>query len=151
MKTFLLASTVLAAFTLTASVHAEGDKAKRPHHPLPKAMLEKFDTDGDGKLSDAEREAAQDEMEAMRAKMRERMLAEFDKDGDGELNEAEREAAKKAWKDKHGDEPGPIRERILKKFDKDGDGKLNEKEREAAKEAMKEHREKNGKGEEQAE
>ncbi|MFM7182006.1 MAG: hypothetical protein ACKO2G_11160 [Verrucomicrobiales bacterium] len=145
MKTILLTTTAMLAFAITASANPEGPRPHRPGGP-PKALLEKFDTDGDGKLSEQEREAAKAAMEEKRAAI----IAKYDKDGDGKLNEEERKAAKEEWKELHGERPnppgGPSRERILKRFDKDGDGKLNEQEREAAKAAMKEWHKKNGKG-----
>ena len=151
MKTILLTTTVLAAFAISATANPKGPRPHRPGGP-PKAFLEKFDTDGDGKLSEQEREAAKAAME----EKRDAFIAKYDKDGDGKLNEEERKAAREEWKDQDRPNPpgGPSRERIIKRFDKDGDGKLNEEEREAAKAAMKEWREKNGKdggNEEQAE
>jgi hypothetical protein len=144
MKTILLTTTVLAAFAVSATANPKGPRPHRPGGP-PKAFIEKFDADGDGKLSEQEREAAKAAME----EKRDAIIAKYDKDGDGKLNEEEREAAKEEFKALHGDRPmppgGPSRERLRKRFDKDGDGKLNEEEREAAKAAMKEWREKHGK------
>ena len=51
--------------------------------------MKKFDTDGDGKLSESERAELRNTMEARRKEF----LAKFDKDGDGKLNEEERKAA----------------------------------------------------------
>ena len=48
-----------------------------------------MDTDGDGVISDAERDAAKE-------KRRARIVKRFDADGDGQLNDEEREAAKAA-------------------------------------------------------
>ena len=142
MKTMLLTTTVLAAFAITATANPKGPRPHRPDGP-PKALIEKFDTDGDGKLSEQEREAAK----AAMGEKRDAFIAKYDKDGDGKLNEEERKAAREEWKGKDRPKPpgGPSRERIIKRFDKDGDGKLNEEEREAAKAAMKEWREKHGK------
>jgi hypothetical protein len=143
MKTILLTTTVLAAFAITATANPKGPRPDRPGGP-GKAILEKFDTDGDGKISEQEREAAKAAMEEKRAAI----IAKYDKDGDGKLNEEERKAAREEWKaEDRPNPPGhPSRERIRKRFDKDGDGKLNEEELAAAKAAMKEWREKNGKG-----
>ena len=51
----------------------------------PAHIIEKFDKDGDGKLSDEER-----------AEIRKEMMAKFDKDGDGKLSPEERKAAMEA-------------------------------------------------------
>ena len=82
----------------------EGGKPGRPPRrgvPRPEGqmmrpdrgeMLKKFDKDGDGQLSEEEREAMREarkgEMEARRAEM----LKKYDKDGDGKLSMEEREA-----------------------------------------------------------
>lgn len=142
MKSILLTTALLAAVAVAANANPDGKKPHRPAGP-PKAILEKFDTDGDGKLSDDEAKAARAAMQERRAAI----VAKYDTDGDGELNEQEREAAKEEMKALHGDREmphRPARARIMKRFDKDGDGKLNDEEREAAKAAMKEWREKNG-------
>ncbi len=56
------------------------------------SRLAEIDTDGDGTISDEEREAAR----AAREEARQAFIDEFDEDGDGVLNEEEREAAKAA-------------------------------------------------------
>ena len=134
----------------------------RPGSDMHKKLIEKFDADGDGKLSESEREEAKkahrermlaehdkdgdgtlsDEeraaaKEAYHAKMKAERIARFDKDGDGELSEAEREAAKDAHKSK-------MKERMLKRFDEDGDGQLSEEERAAAKAAREKHGKRKG-------
>ena len=77
-------------------------------------LLEKFDKDGDGKLSEDERAAARNERQEQR-------LEKFDADGDGKLSETEERAARTQRKARH-----------LGPFDTDGDGKLSEDERRAA-------------------
>ncbi|MCA9312120.1 MAG: hypothetical protein KDA21_12985 [Phycisphaerales bacterium] len=96
-----------------------------------RGMLEHFDTDGDGTLSDAEREAARAEGKQRLDDFRGRMLEQFDTNGDGELDATEREAAHQARRA----EMEARRAEILKEFDADGDGQLNKEEREAAHEA----------------
>jgi len=88
-------------------------------------MMEKFDTNGDGELSEEERAAAKAEMEARRDERRAEMekkraefLGKYDTDGDGELSEEERKAAREARKAE-----------MLAKYDKNGDGELSEGER----------------------
>ncbi|MCK4276165.1 MAG: EF-hand domain-containing protein, partial [Phycisphaerae bacterium] len=67
----------------------------RMHTPQRRTMLlERFDRDGDGKLSKEERAAAKEAWEARQTEI----IRKFDKDGDGKLSEQERAAAKKAAK-----------------------------------------------------
>jgi EF hand len=95
---------------------AEG-KPDKPHHKgPPPEILKKFDKDGDGTLSQAEKDAMREAMKELHKDK----FKEFDKDGDGKLSEEEREAMKEARKAEW-----------LKKYDTDGDGKLSEEERKA--------------------
>lgn len=87
-------------------------------------LVEKYDTDGDGQLSAAEKQAAR---EAIRAKQ----IEKYDTDGDGELSREERRAAWKARRKKW----------ILRRYDKDGDGELNEEEQAAYEAARQKRRE----------
>lgn len=109
-------------------------------------LMRRFDKDGDGKLSEAERAEAVKALKAksghfkeMRKKFVSGVIAKFDKDGDGKLDEAELteflEDQRKAFESCR--RPGrPPRDfnapkEILAKFDKDGDGFLNPQERRA--------------------
>ena len=92
---------------------------------LREKLLEKFDTNGDGKLDETERAAAKVAMQAKRAERKQQVLERFDADGDGQLNEAERAAAKAAFKAK-----------MKERFDENGDGQLDETERAALKRAV---------------
>ena len=56
MKTRIL-YTALAAFAVS-SISASAQEGERPKRELPPEILAKFDTDGDGKLSEDERKAA---------------------------------------------------------------------------------------------
>ncbi len=78
-----------------------------------------FDLDGDGFLSDEEREA-------MRQARRAEMLARFDLDGDGELSREERLAARRARF-----EASARGQELMRRFDVDGDGVLDETEQAA--------------------
>ena len=84
-KVHLLGLAVLVTGVCGNSVFARGDTDRRAQ------LLEQFDTDGDGTLSDAERQAAR---EARRAEL----LEKYDADDDGTLSDAEREAAREARK-----------------------------------------------------
>lgn len=104
MKT--LCATALTVLMMSAMLIAQdapkGDRPPPPPEGFPRRMnmpaevLKKYDKDGDGKLSQEEREAMrkdrQAEFEANRAKQRAEFEKRFDKDGDGKLN-AEEEAA----------------------------------------------------------
>ncbi|HOD41327.1 MAG TPA: EF-hand domain-containing protein, partial [Candidatus Wallbacteria bacterium] len=111
-------------------------------------MFKNFDTDGDGKLSDAEKEAAMakakerlKEQLEKNSDLKTRLLEKFDADKNGVLSDDELSAAVKSRKAGRGkgEMMGPGgegrggREEMMKKFDADGDGKLSDAEKEAAK------------------
>lgn len=166
----LVTATLFAAPAFAADSPAEGvnpppvpDQKSRPTR---EDVLKRFDQDGDGKLNDAERQAAREERRGQwaekRGPMREKMLKRFDKDGDGKLNEAERKEAGKAAKKmrhhrhqrmmkspgkpahhrmKEATGPrGPMRQALLKRFDQDGDGRLNDSEKAEARKAGEDRR-----------
>ncbi len=83
------------------------------------ARMARFDLDGDGFLSDEERQA-------MRQTRRAEMLAEFDLDGDGELSREERLAARRARFER-----SDRGQELMRQFDVDGDGVLDETEQAA--------------------
>ena len=133
------------------SAQPEGDRPRRGE-PRPEPTEEerqarrdefmaRYDTDGDGQLSDAEAEQARQDrrerMEAMRQQQRERMqqamLERFDINGNGELDESERETARAEFEKRRAD--------FVAQYDTDGDGELNETERGAARQAMRAERE----------
>ncbi|MGE9269208.1 MAG: EF-hand domain-containing protein, partial [Verrucomicrobiales bacterium] len=118
MKAHILCTSivVLATGSLTATAQEKGKGGDRPARKLPAEVLAKFDTDGDGKLSETEREAALKARKAMVEKRKAAALEKFDTDGDGKLSETEREAMKAALKARHAE--------LLEKYDADGDGKL---------------------------
>ncbi len=83
------------------------------------ARMVRFDLDGDGFLSDEEREA-------MRQARRAEMLARFDLDGDGEISREERLAARQSRF-----EDSDRGQELMRRFDADGDGVLDETEQAA--------------------
>ena len=112
---FLIATLSLGAVAAPAMAQGQrnmeqdrgerGDRARSGQDRL-RAMLELYDTDGDGSISQAE-------IDATRAER----LATFDADGDGQLTLAEYEAL---WLD-------AMRERMVDQFqrhDDDGDGQV---------------------------
>ena len=126
-------------------------------------MLKRFDTDGDGKLSEQERRAAMKARAGSTKKRgdaptgrpgqqlnREEILKKFDTDGDGRLSEEERaalrasiagrrggaNASRAAKPNSEGRKSRVDKKELLEKFDTDGDGKLSSQERAAAREAF---------------
>jgi hypothetical protein len=135
MKTSQISKTLIPALLLGFAIPAaqaqpgNGDGPGRqgppPGGPRKERILEKFDADKDGQLSESERAAAKAEMEARKAAD----LKAYDKDGDGELSKAERQALGEAKRaERHAE--------ILKKYDADKDGVLSEEERAKVREEM---------------
>jgi Ca2+-binding EF-hand superfamily protein len=94
-------------------------------------FMKEFDKDGDGQLSEAEKEAAREKYPRMGhgrhgRDMEARMLAKYDANKNGQLDPEEREVARRDREAR--------RDEMLKRFDTDGDGKLSESEREAMRE-----------------
>jgi hypothetical protein len=136
MKTkLLILLTMATGGSLLAIPEGPGGRPERPGGPgpdrerrgPPPEVIERFDSDGDGKLSQEERREAMKARREMRGQIRQRMLEKFDANGDGKLDEEERNTAKEARKAKH--------EEILSKYDADKDGRLSREERQAAIEA----------------
>ena len=63
-------------------------------------LIEKFDKDGDGKLSKEERTTARESFKGKAGKRKAEFIKKFDKDGDGELSEEERTDARASMKKK---------------------------------------------------
>lgn len=144
-----IAVSALVAMPGLAQEGDKGGKGERRGGPrseeFRKRMLERFDKDKDGELSEEERAEARKEFEKMRAERggegrrrgpggpgREEFIKRFDKDGDGKLSEDEQKAARAAMEER--------RKEMIKKFDKDGDGKLSEEERDALRESFRRNR-----------
>lgn len=110
-----------------------GDEARSQEWERMRAeAFRRLDTDGDGELSEAERNAARAEWEARSSDMRRLMMRRYDRDGDGELSPEERTAAREEGRLVRQE----IRDRIVPQYDTDGDGELSESEREAARPAF---------------
>ncbi len=99
----------------------EGPEGEINHDgpPIPPEMIEKFDTDKDGKLSFEEMKEAR---EAMRDMHKEELLKKFDKNGDGKLSDSEMEKLQKARDEE-------MKQEIIKEYDANGNGKLDSAEK----------------------
>ena len=121
--TGLIAVGSLSAIAEPGDGEKRGPKRHGGHGgPDRKEILKDFDKDGDGKLSDTEKQAARAAGKARRAAF----IAEHDTDNSGTLDEGERKAAHAAM--------------ILKRFDADNSGDLSVDEQAKADAAMKHRR-----------
>jgi len=82
--------------------------------PDKAAVMQKYDTNGDGKLDDSERAKLHADMKAKREAMKAEMLAKYDINKDGKLDKTERAVMK--------NERAEI---AFKKADANGDGQLS--------------------------
>ncbi len=103
-------------------------------------LLQRYDTNHDGKLDDDELAAAHEDMARERLengqgvgkKVRQQLLEKFDKNHDGRLEPDEREAARQYLQ-----EHVELRQQfLLERYDKNGDGKLDDTERAAMREDL---------------
>ena len=91
---------VLAGLATASGTPEEEEGRKHRNHPGIKQWIEKFDKDGDGKLSTEERKAAGKARKA-------EFLKKFDKDGDGKISPDEKKAIAAEMKKKFGDRRRP--------------------------------------------
>ena len=100
------------AFVVAGSLVA-GVAAAGPH--LDRAeVIQKYDTNKDGQLSDQEKTALRADMKAKHEQMKQQMLAKFDTNKDGKLDDAERQAAKNVRQEER-----------FNKLDTDGNGQIS--------------------------
>jgi len=136
----LVATTLLGAGLAAAQDTGKQPQEQHRQRQIPKEILAKYDTNGDGKLDETE-------LAKLRLDKANEFIAKNDKDGDGKLNAEELAAAleklgprpggpdgKPAGKD-GGPKPEILekikehRAEMLKKYDTNGDGKLDDGER----------------------
>ena len=109
----------------------KGPEGRQGHRGGPHllGMLAKvYDADGDGELSDPEREELKADLEAGCEAQKDLLFARLDADGSGEISKEELEGAREAHKAKH----EAKRAEIVEQYDADGDGRLSKDERHAA-------------------
>ena len=115
---------------------AAGEMPGRPNRgDFHKKMLEKFDADKDGQLSDAEKEA-------MKAEMKNRL--EEGKNRPGVRGDRNPKAPRGEKRERPSRED--MQKKMLEKFDSDKDGQLSDAEKEAMKSARPQHGRGHGKG-----
>jgi len=134
----------MAAYDRNANKSIDWFEAKAYRRAMRMKVLAAFDSDKDGRLKGAERDAANRALAAGRVSSattrparsfrmfgsdqdRREMLRNYDADGDGRLSREERRTARRAMRER-------VRARMLERFDADGDGEFNETERQAMRE-----------------
>ena len=116
-----LMGTMLMAGAQGAEKKPKGEGKPGGPPAVPPFLLEKYDTDKDGKLSKEEREKMKAERQKEGDAQRKAMLDKFDTDKDGKISPEEREAMK-SGREK---EMEARRKADFEKFDTDKDGKLS--------------------------
>ena len=125
MKKILIAVAVLSFITPATLFAGDGEGGKGKEHKMSPdkhaKMLEKFDADGDGVLSEDERAAAKAAHKARKEQKKADRLKKCDTDGDGVISDEEKAAAKAAGK--AGKKGGKDKKaQFIAEFDLDGDG-----------------------------
>ena len=105
MKHVATVTSVLFLLLLTMVVPADAqDRGAGRRGMSREAMLEQFDADGDGQLSEEERAKAREAMKPLPGPYPltgKEQLEKFDTDGDGELSAAEKRAARETLGKEH--------------------------------------------------
>jgi hypothetical protein len=92
-KTLMIFGFISLIFpAVSMAEESEVEKIKEPKKGMKPAMLEKYDADKDGMLSEDEKAIMKADKEAAKAKM----LEKFDSDGDGVISDDEKAAMKEA-------------------------------------------------------
>ena len=122
--TLLTLGALIGTCSFAVAQDAAPERPERPQRRIPAEMLEKFDANKDGELSEDERKAMREANRAEMEKRRAEMLKKYDKDGNGELSEEERKTMREEMEAK--------RKALLEKYDADKNGRLSPEERKAA-------------------
>ncbi len=95
-------------------------------------MLDRYDLDGDGEISEAEREKMRENMQARGEQMRKEAIEFYDTDGDGELTREEQRVMRNDMMTTMRN----MSEKNLRQFDKNKDGILSDEEVQTMQEAQ---------------
>ena len=101
---------------------SKGKGGKQGHRPSKEQMLENFDTDADGQLSEDERTAMRESSDKKRGEKqgkrpsREEILEKFDANDDGELSEEERAVVRETMGNRGGGRGKGNRKEMMEKF-----------------------------------
>lgn len=155
MKKILFFALILsgASFAQTPPFPSPMSKPPLPPNWQNEGMLllmERFDTDKDGKLNDEERRAVASMAKKLLEEKKRAILEKYDKNRNGHLEADELVAMRCDWERR---DPGigqRVRHRmresrrddrleLCQRFDKDGDGRLNEEERSAMRQWLRTH------------
>jgi 5-hydroxyisourate hydrolase-like protein (transthyretin family) len=118
---FTKTKTTLAILLASLGAGAAGMAVAAAHEGGRKAeIMSQFDTNHDGKLDEAEKQAMREHFKAMREQRQQQMLARFDANHDGKLDAAERQTMRTT-----------LAAERFKKLDTNGDGVLSLQEFEA--------------------
>ncbi|BDS08791.1 hypothetical protein NT6N_38310 [Oceaniferula spumae] len=135
-KTIIAAASAALALSVTAYAEKPEKKARDGKGPSPeqreamkKKMLERFDADKDGKLSDEEKKTARETIGKERKEIHAAVLAKFDADKDGKLSEEERKGVREWVKENY---PNAIHMRPSGERGKDGGKRGGKKKKDAA-------------------
>ena len=96
MKTKLLITMPLFLSTTLFGAPDQKSNNERTNFPIRDHILNRFDSDGDGKLSKNERS----EMSKRMQKRKEQLMQKFDENGDGTLNDEEWSKIRKAFQER---------------------------------------------------
>jgi len=113
----------------TAAMEKAQAEGKATYDRWRKDWIKKYDSDGDGKLSEDESKVAREKVTAEFRKIRDQWTSKWDTDNDGKLSEEERTAMRESVRSRVDD--------MRKEIDSDNDGKISGQERRAFFEKLK--------------